>query len=550
MKKMDNVPRLSLGLLLGCLAMTCQDPGATNRVAQVGDRAITIAQYKAFYADLPKRLRSKKPEIEGHQEHLQSLIDKELLLLEAKATRLDRDPVFVRHQRKFLDRGIVGQFNRELLENIKVNEDELRAFFVETGRNRELMLQFLKFPSRQEAFQALEQIRAGADFAHFRRDDAKLAPLLRNLEGKFVPRDRIHPALQDVIFSLKLNEVSEPLRFGNTGFLVKVTAERSVPFADYAASEGLHGLFREWIFPRERERRLQELSQKYRPMAAPDGLKRFFQEAEAAGWDGISREVVLYEYDGGTITAGRLLDQLANRGKAGVDLSDTSLVMSFLRDVVMVEELVLTEAGHLGIDAPIRARFAENSDRALAEELLNRVVEKPVSVTREEVKTYFEDNYELFRGAEFSQVQEILVATEAEADTLLQQLHDGADFALLAAAHTLRSAGKNSGGKFHFHAYEKPLYKGLVEAAAKAPVGELQGPVPVEGGYSLFTVLSRERVERSLDDRRVEFKVRTVVKKIKQNRRFDDFIVQLRDKYADQVQVFESNLRLVAATGE
>ena len=58
--KMNNVPRLSLGLLLSCLAMTCQDPGATNRVAQVGDRAITIAQYKAFYADLPKRVEIKK----------------------------------------------------------------------------------------------------------------------------------------------------------------------------------------------------------------------------------------------------------------------------------------------------------------------------------------------------------------------------------------------------------------------------------------------------------------------------------------------------------
>lgn len=138
-----------------------------------------------------------------------------------------------------------------------------------------------------------------------------MPPLLRNLEGKFVPRDRLHPALQDAIFSLQLNEVSEPLRFGNTGVLVKVSAERSVPFADYADSEGLHSLFREWKFPREREQHLQELAQKYRPMAATDGLQRFFQEAEAAGWDGIRREVVLYEYDGGTITAGRLLDQLS-----------------------------------------------------------------------------------------------------------------------------------------------------------------------------------------------------------------------------------------------
>ena len=138
--KMDNVPRLSLGLLLSYLVLTCQDPGATNRVAQVGDRAITIAQYKAFYADLPKRLRSEKPEIEGHREQLQSLIDKELLLLEATAMGLDRDPVFVRQQRKLLERGIVGQFNRVLLENIEVNEDDLRAFFVETGRNRELVL--------------------------------------------------------------------------------------------------------------------------------------------------------------------------------------------------------------------------------------------------------------------------------------------------------------------------------------------------------------------------------------------------------------------------
>lgn len=65
--RMDNMPRLSWAC---CCAVGLS--ALPTGLALVGDRAITIAQYKTLYADLPKKLKSKKPGIEGHREQLQS----------------------------------------------------------------------------------------------------------------------------------------------------------------------------------------------------------------------------------------------------------------------------------------------------------------------------------------------------------------------------------------------------------------------------------------------------------------------------------------------
>ena len=537
-------PPLFPVLLLGLLLAACQDPGAGDRLAQVGDVAITIEKYNAYYEDLPEKLKSEKPGIDGHREHLQSMIDRELLLMEARATGLDRDPDYLRRQRKRLEESISQLYHKKLMAELAIAPGELRRFFHDSGRDREFMLEVVEFQTLPEAREALEKIRAGAGFESFRGEGAEPTAVQRRLEGRYFGPDFTGGALQDIIFSLELNEVSEPVWFGRSGGLVKVVAERSLPFD--GDSKSLRQHYRQEMFRGERRRHLEELSRKYRSGPVAEGLDRLFQEAAAAGRDGVSRETVIWEFDGGGITAGRLLDQLANRGKSEIDLGDTSLVMPFLRDFAVPAELVLAEAGGLGMDAPVRSRFAENRDRGLAEELLERAVKRPVSVTREEAEAYFEEHPEFFRGSEIIRVREILVETEAEARDLLRRLRDGADFPTLASEHTLRAAGRKNRGEFHFHPHEKPRYPGLVEAAATAPLDRLQGPLAVEGGYSIFTVLGHEREEKTFEDKRVEFKAGTMVRKLKENNRFDQFTTFLRERYADRVTIFEDNLRQVA----
>ena len=530
--------------LLGCALIACTGQKEQNLVARVGDREITIAQYREFFEDLPERLRSEKPGMEGHLEHLQSLIDTELLLIEAKAQGLDQDEDFLRLLKRRRDRGIADAFFRqEVRATIEVTEEDLRAHFVATGRDREVKLEILNFDTEGEARSTLEKIRQGVDFAALVQQAGTPDSAAAGIKDGFLGKDRVHARLRDAVFALALGEVSEPLPIDGRYMLIKVIDERAAEFEPHRKL--LRSMVKKEKSAARKQAVLQELETRYEPTLNPAGLERFRREA-AYGMAGISPDAVLCEYKGGAISSGRLLGQIKNRGLWEMDPGDSSRVMDFVRQVVIPEELVLAEARHLGLGTEIIAELEEKKDQLLGEELLRRVVKRPVQVTYEEARAYYDNNLDLFASPEYLEMQEILVETEEEARALLEQVQNGSDMEALAAAHTLRPKGKNTGGKFHLHRFEAPLYGGLVEAAEKAPQDQLQGPVPVEEGYSIFRVLGRNKAQASFEDKRMQFRVKNIVTRIKQNERFYEFVAHLRAKYDEKVHIFERNLRLVA----
>lgn len=77
---------------------------------------------------------------------------------------------------------------------------------------------------------------------------------------------------------------------------------------------------------------------------------------------------------------------------------------------------------------------------------IEKIVGADVTVTDEEIADYFEANKESFDVPERVRAAHILVGTKAEAEWLLEQLESGADFAELAARHSLDELTKNDGG--------------------------------------------------------------------------------------------------------
>ena len=91
------------------------------------------------------------------------------------------------------------------------------------------------------------------------------------------------------------------------------------------------------------------------------------------------------------------------------------------------------------------------------------------------------------------------------------------------------------------------MYGRLVAAARKAPVGELTGPLQVREGYSIFKVLSREQQRASFAE--AKKRVRATVNWIKKQQVFEQFLAELRTKYASQVEIREDNLKSVLTSG-
>jgi peptidyl-prolyl cis-trans isomerase C len=518
-------------------------------VARVGDREITDTEFREFVDGLPQGLKSSKKGLDGDLEHLQSLIDKELLLLEAHSRGLEQDAEFLRKVERNRNRDILKVFyEREIKEKIRISDAELRAYFAKADLDREVKLQFAAFATKEEADVAIARVRRGAEFATLTARpgaDRELAAL-KNLEGRFVGKDALPAGLREEVGSRQAGALIGPVRFRNRYVLVQFVGERPAEFARYRAM--LSFRLEKEKFRTRREELLEGLRANYAPSVDADGVHRLLGEAPMVATGVLDRDITLCTYKGGTVTSGYLVDEIKNHGRVQIDLSDSVQVVDFLQRTVLPDVLVLAEAGHRGLATEVVAAMQEQRNQMLVDELLLTEVTGLVQVTYEEAKAFHGSHPDMFSGPEYLEVQEILVETEEEAQDLVMQLQAGADADSVASERTLRPAGKMDQGRFHFHLFEAPLYGGLVEAAQEAPLHYMQGPVKLEGGYSIFWVLTRGRQPSSFEDKRVQLSVKNVVTRMRQNELFDAFVARLRRTHSDQVHIYESNLEKIGQT--
>ena len=83
----------------------------------------------------------------------------------------------------------------------------------------------------------------------------------------------------------------------------------------------------------------------------------------------------------------------------------------------------------------------------------------------------------------------ILVATEADCQTVKKQIEEGADFAELAKVHSKCPSGADGGNLGTFGPGQ--MVREFDEVVFSAPVGEVQGPVQTQFGYHLVEVTAR-----------------------------------------------------------
>ena len=213
----------------------------------------------------------------------------------------------------------------------------------------------------------------------------------------------------------------------------------------------------------------------------------------------------------------------------------------------MVANAVIVEAAlRAGIhrEEAVAQALDERREQLLMILLREQLMEDELAVTAEEVRSYYDSHRDDFARPKLY-LQEILVDTEEEAQSLAEQIRGGASLGELAKTHSTRPAEQqDEEGNMHIHDFERARYSRLVRAAQEAPLGELTGPVEVKGGYSVFKVISRE--EGSQNFAQVKKRVEATVKWLRKQVIFEQYLAELREKYATQVTIRENQLELAA----
>ncbi len=543
-----------LSLVLFSALIGCTVEMGDRVVAQIGDEEITVDQLRKFIAGLSEDDKAEATRAEEAQNHLNTMINIELMIMEAKAADLDKSPEFLARLAQVQQEKLISIFQDRALEvEEEVEEGEVREYAERMGLTRAVRLADIMVPSRENALAVLRELKSGIPFEQVAKKwsiNKKTSPQGGDL-GRYTTREQMIAPLQDKLFSLALGEVSEPIKIGGNYSLFTVIADSTIELSPDRKLAIQMGLKKE-----KKQRALSalvaELKKKYHLELDREGLALIVEKVRggASFASETERNIVLYRYDGGEITAQDLADAgHVLKGNALAQLSDSSQVIAFAERHVVPNAMLVEAALRAGIDeeAETVEWLGNQANQLLISAIRARLLRAKVTIAENELRQFYKTHAERYLHPEQIEVQEVLVETEAEALRLMAQIQKGARLGDLAKKYSIRSLeNRDEEGRFHFHIFEKAFLGGFVEVAEKAEIGALTGPAKVNEGYSIFKVLSRERKRETFQE--AEWRVRSQLRREKNRKAFNQFIEEMRNKYAAKVVIREDNLK--AAFGE
>ncbi|QSF47086.1 peptidylprolyl isomerase [Paenibacillus tianjinensis] len=233
--------------------------------------------------------------------------------------------------------------------------------------------------------------------------------------------------------------------------------------------------------------------------------------------------------NGTDITKAQLYDKLVEAGGESTlqNLITTTLVDQEAKkaNITVTDEDINTEIEDLktqfGGEEALNSALAQSSMTLddLKKQMplqveIRKLLEPQVKITDEDISKYYTENKATFNQEEEVRASHILVKTKEEADAIVQQLKDGADFATLAKEKSSDTGSKDKGGDLDF--FKKgDMVAEFSDAAFKLKVGETSGAVKTEYGYHVIKVTDRkEAKEYTLEEKKDDIKKTLISQKV------------------------------------
>jgi foldase protein PrsA len=194
-------------------------------------------------------------------------------------------------------------------------------------------------------------------------------------------------------------------------------------------------------------------------------------------------------------------------------------------DAKYQEELKALGLTEQDVRADVRAQL-------IAEQIFDQVT-KDVTVTAEDVKSYYDDNTEQFEVPESREVAHILVETKKEAQDLYAQLQDGADFAALAKEHSTDTASAENGGELTDE--RGSFVPEFEEVAFELDTGAVGEPVKSEFGWHIIKALEDTKPAETTTFEDAKDSIEEQLLEERRNEAMSTWVNQVRTKFASQV---------------
>ncbi|CAH0217780.1 peptidylprolyl isomerase [Peribacillus simplex] len=125
-----------------------------------------------------------------------------------------------------------------------------------------------------------------------------------------------------------------------------------------------------------------------------------------------------------------------------------------------------------------------------------KLVEPRITVTDDEISTYFEDNKDTFDQAEQVEASHILVEDEKTAEKVAKEIAEGGDFAKLAAEYSTDTQTADNGGSLGYFG-KGDMVAEFEDVAFDLDINKVSDPVKTDYGYHIIKVTGKKEAKKA-----------------------------------------------------
>ena len=537
---------LLVGLLVGA-SISCGEerPDNADLLAKVGEVEITATDLRTFEANLETATMRVQ-----HRDNLQTLIDREVLLLAANERGLQRDEEVLAELSKREIKALAdAMLRRNVAAKVAVTEDDIEKAYARPGWGEKVTTMEIFVPSWEQARQVQALLAQGEDFAEVGRQFA--ADLYYGMHTGEIRRLAYSPFdsppdLAQAVFALPVGGVTEPLPLHGGFVIAKVAERRRAELVE--VEDGIREALGDEQQKQLRESYLRHLKWDLDTVFDAEGMDMVVGVLQGAvryaDLDEAQRQHPVYAFEGLQMDVAEVLEAVRPSGRLWLEATADS-VNEKLSESHFPTRIMAHDARRKGLDKT--EAFARSHELALGNLMLMKLREQILAEapapTEDELQAFYEEHKHRFRSPPHAQLEEILLATPDEARQIAAQIEEGAEWSELARAHSQRRNAED--GLLYVSESQAPfLGEAWMNAVMNAELQQFQGPIQTRGGYSIFRVIERyPEIYHGLELERVRNSVERDVRERAEREFFNSYLRDLHQKYAEQIDVYEEHLQ-------
>ncbi len=236
--------RIAVGFFLIALLVSCSQKKVEQQaqgpfVAKVGNDVITQADFERELGSLPDYAKQMFEGEGGREKFLDEVIKKDILYQEAIKKGVDKDPDFKSRLEEFRKLTLASMLlEKEIMSKQKVSDQEVKDYYnkhkEEFTTTSQIKASHILVKTEEEANKVLARLKKGEKFEDIaRKESLDKASAANGGDVGYFSRGQLVPEFEKAAASLKVGELSAPVKTAYGYHIIKVTDKKAGPVLEF-----------------------------------------------------------------------------------------------------------------------------------------------------------------------------------------------------------------------------------------------------------------------------------------------------------------------------